>query len=123
MATFSVYNYSTKRFDYYEHPGAHLDLGSVNFSSHRKPINLRSNNKLGTIAESTATTLPPGAKVVGSGVVPHGVIASTSQQLSKLSGDGGAIYDNGRVLLFTAIMVASFFVVPKVLGSINKQFS
>lgn len=126
MSTFSVYNYSTKKFDYYEHPTPHVDLGSVKFSSYRKPTNFRSNNHLGTVAETTAPHLPPGARVVGSGFAPRGVIATTSQQLSKLSGGGlgdGLTSDTGRVFMFTAVAITALVFGPKIISALTKTFA
>ena len=76
MATFSVYDYDRRMFDYYEAPGAHQALGSAKFSTFRKVKNIGGETQLGAIPESIAQPLPFGAKKVGEGEDSIGVVAT-----------------------------------------------
>ncbi len=126
MATFSVYNYKTRQFDYFEHPSNHTDLGSVKFSSHRKPMSIQGNNQIGTVPESIASTLPPGVRCVGSGVRPLGVIAyGGPSQLASVSTFGstfGEFSQTGKTVMFAGLCVLGFFAAPKIVKFIEKTF-
>lgn len=77
--TYSVYNYRTKQFDYFEMP-----LGIVPASGRfRKPIGNDSPEKL-------ALHLPEGAQFVGSGDAPMGIISSHPSMML------GAVVASGR---------------------------
>jgi len=81
MALFSVYDYDKRTFDYYETPGAHQAIGSVEFGTFRGAKNLKGNNGVGAVPESIAVPLPSGAKKVGQGDIPKGVIATKNKPL------------------------------------------
>ena len=68
---YSVYNYDTHAYDYYEGRGA----GGTHAGSPRirKPT-----SDLGASPEQAAWVLPPGSRKVGSGALPQGSIASLS---------------------------------------------
>jgi len=68
MATFSVYNYATKAYDYYEAPGSR--------PTHAGAPMILSLGGVGVSPDDAAWKLPPGAKKVGSGELPRGRIAS-----------------------------------------------
>lgn len=78
MAVFSVYDYDRKQFDYYQTPGdvTHQALGSVKFSTFRPARQTSGSKPFGNISESIAYKLPAGAKKIGEGFEPMGVIAS-----------------------------------------------
>lgn len=67
MTTYSVWNYATRRYDYYVAPG-----GS---GTHAGSPPVRSSSSLGAAPEQAAWPLPAGAKPVGSGALPKGRIA------------------------------------------------
>jgi hypothetical protein len=88
MAVFSVYDYDRRQFDYYETPTdvTHQALGSVKFSTFRALRKMSGATKIGLIPEAAAFPLPPGAKKIGSGSMPQGVIACSSLGGSLLNG-------------------------------------
>jgi hypothetical protein len=66
---YSVYNYNTKRYDYFEHGGA--SISSVAHFRHPQ-----GNAIDGTfLPEALTLTVPSGAKFTGSGDVARGVVA------------------------------------------------
>lgn len=74
MATFSVYDYTRKLYDYYEGVGP----GGTHAGAPPAPV-FRS--EIGASPEGGAWRLPMGARKVGSGVLPRGRIASTGIHL------------------------------------------
>lgn len=78
MAVFSVYDYDRKQFDYYQTDSdvTHQSLGSVKFGTMRQPRPVAGKKPFGNVSEAIAYKLPMGAKKIGSGDIPKGVIAS-----------------------------------------------
>lgn len=98
MTTYSVYNYDTHAYDYYE--------GSGPGGSHAgTPPMRKANSDLGASPEQVAWLLPPGARKVGAGDLPKGYIAS----LGGVESEGAAdyvkigIYAIGAYLFWKAI--------------------
>ncbi len=80
---YSVYNYDTHAYDYYEGSGAGgTHVGSPKL---RKP-----KSELGASPEQAAWVLPPGARKVGAGPLPRGSIASLSG-VEGASGSSGLL--------------------------------
>ncbi len=79
MAVFSVYDYDRKQFDYYQTSDGqtHQALGSVKFGVMRQPRSVAGKKSFGNVSEAIAYKLPSGAKKIGSGDAPRGVIASS----------------------------------------------
>lgn len=69
MSRYSVYDYTNRRYDYYEAP----DAGGTHAGS---PPVVRTRGGVGTSPDQAAWRLPVGAKRVGSGEFPQGKIAS-----------------------------------------------
>lgn len=85
MARFSVWNYATHSYDYYE--------GRGNGKTHAgTPPKARGAAALGATPEQAAWPLPAGARHVGSGTSPQGQIAST-----------GADPDPGSIPMFVKV--------------------
>lgn len=85
---YSVYNYDTRQYDYYE--------GSGPSGTHAgSPPKTFMKSALGATPEQAAWKLPPNAVKVGSGAMPEGRIASRASALSGLGsidvGTGGKI--------------------------------
>jgi hypothetical protein len=85
--TFSVFNYQTGRFDYYEAP-----MGELPAAGFWRPVR-------GRFAEAAAERLPSGAAKVGDGVEAKGLIAS------PLGGTDGDALPWGKVAV-AGIVVA-----------------
>jgi hypothetical protein len=65
---FSVYNYTTKVYDYYEGHGPS--------GTHATAPPIGGQTEVGATVEQAAWKVPPGAKRVGSGVLPQGRVAT-----------------------------------------------
>lgn len=80
MSVFSVYNYDTRSYDYFEGRGpGGTHAGSPPVSSGR--------SALGATPEQAAWRVPPGAVKIGSGPLPRGRIATRGGGIA-LSGMG-----------------------------------
>ena len=75
MAVFSVFNYETQRYDYYEGSGPKGTQAGT-------PPMRRASSELGATPEQASWKVPMGARKVGSGELPQGRIAAM--------GDAGA---------------------------------
>lgn len=89
MAVYSVYNYGSKSYDYY-------DDGQP-APTHAGPPPIAPMGGIGETPESAAWRLPLGARKVGSGDLPRGKIASlggtdTAGDLGKLAVIAGVGY-------------------------------
>lgn len=90
---YSIYNYDTHAYDYYEGNGP----GGTHAGT--PPIR-RPKSELGASPEQAAWVLPAGARKVGSGELPQGVVASLS----------GEEADDGAVIVRIGVVgVALFF--------------
>lgn len=79
MSLFSVYNYNTKVYDYYEGRGPG--------GTHAGTPPVSGGHALGATPEQAAWRVPPGAVKIGSGPLPRGRIA-TRGGVAALSGMG-----------------------------------
>jgi hypothetical protein len=78
MGLYSVYNYATKAYDYYEAHEAR--------PTHASAPMIVSMGGVGVSPEDAAWTLPPGSRKVGSGEFPRGRIASLGGIASSSTG-------------------------------------
>jgi len=100
MAIFSVFNYDTRKFDYYQSPQNHAQLGHV-FSQFREPSS--GSDRIGSYApEKISKSLPPGVVRMGSGFSPKGVIATTGNIGSSSRGSGSTEFSTGALGIFSA---------------------
>lgn len=88
--TYSVYNYHTRQFDYYEAPLAALPATGTFRSAHNKMV-----------PEGLATPLPGNARLMGKGKEPIGMIA-VKPSLAPL----GAVVPS-RQWPLTAVLIAA----------------
>lgn len=77
MKTYSVWNQAAEKYDYYQSADADNEYNAP------APRHLRPNTKLGTTPDAAGWPLPAGARKVGSGDYPRGLVASR--------GGGGAL--------------------------------
>lgn len=97
---YSVYNPTSKTYDYYEGPGP----GGTHAGT---PPIARGRNALGATPEQASWKVPAGAKRVGRGPVARGRIAELGGLSSFGLGDVGDIAANP--LAFAALAVAGYF--------------
>lgn len=67
-AAYSIYNYGTRKYDYYR--------GHGDGATHAAPSRIRGQSDIGAIPEQAAVILPAGAVKIGSGDLPRGRIAT-----------------------------------------------
>lgn len=105
---YSVYNYATKRFAYYEVPVApSTHAGKPPSSRWRLPIKaeLGSGQRLGSTADDSGWILPPGARKVGDGAQPRGRIAQGPQGALGAVTDPLPLMGLGAAALVTLLFV------------------
>lgn len=68
---YSIWDHAKRAYDYYEAPGPDAATSSP------RPGHLR-NDRLGAVPEEAAWPLPAGARRVGAGKYPRGMVASRS---------------------------------------------
>lgn len=94
--TYSVWNPTTATYDYYEAPARAADAAP--------PAPYIRGDKIGASPEQAAWPLPGGARKVGKGPLPRGMIAKTGSGLSGL----GFLPDFGSLNL-VVLAVGGFF--------------
>lgn len=95
MNLYSVWNYGTASYDYYEAPGAH--------ATHAGSPPVRARGALGATPEQASWPLPVGAKKIGAGPLPRGKIATKTP--GGIAFAGVDLTDPGTV---AAVLVLSY---------------
>lgn len=73
---YSVWNYGTRAYDYFESPDAPATHAGTPPVARRGLLPLRNGEALGATPDQAAWPLPKGARKVGAGVIPQGKIAT-----------------------------------------------
>ncbi len=107
MRMYSVWNDPHKRWDYYEAMG-HLKGGFA-----PKP-RIPTGNRLGVAPDDAARPLPAGAKLVGSGQLARGMIASRKSALGFFG------FDTGTLMRFAVYGAIGYVVWTMVLSGPQK---
>lgn len=79
MQLYSIYNYGTRQYAYYEVPGP--------TPTHAPPPPARGTAEIGATPEQAAWRLPMGARKVGEGEMPRGRIASLGDEPAVIGGN------------------------------------